>query len=323
MTTFALYAEIIFPAHNGRREIKIRRISECKISCSIRNPYDSAEITIPRKTRDFDRMNPSEWFRIGDPVEIRLGCDFNIYTEFTGYINRLQLGIPIVIGCKNEMFHLARKHVNIHSKSGSLKDLLQKIAPNYKIVCDETKIVGTVQFHEMTPAQCLEELRDQGIMCFFVGKELHAMDLMSRPDGKTHRVLLENCASDELTLREVFSTQVILKMVKRIGRALVVKYGDENPAKIIKRVTSGIEKSEQELRAEAKLIYTKSKVPGLDGTLELFGVPRCALGDKIELRSSLYNDDKSKNGTFYIESIEKTFSNKGYRQKVTLGGRVI
>ena len=74
-----------------------------------------------------------------------------------------------------------------------------------------------------------------------------------------------------------------------------------------------------ELEKKVKEDYAKAHRDGWDGTITLFGIPRLQHGLKVTLTSEMYPD---RNGTYYIEAVEKNFDNDGYRQIVTLGGKV-
>lgn len=314
MSTYALYGEIIFPAHEGRPAFRIRRFSECKIESSWRSLTDTAEITIPRKVKDFDRLKVSEWFREGDPVEIWLGYDRKLSLEFQGYVKKVPAGIPLIIACEDEMYKLKRSTVSVSKKDCTLKQLLKEIAPDYKVVCDDSRL-GNVRFSKMSPSQILDELQKNGIYCWFEGKELHAFGT-SKSDVDPVEILVERTAAESLKQREIEKTLVIMSLIRKKGKKLRVEVGDKQAGKRITREISGIELSEAELKRDAEKLYELSKQPGLDGDLTLWGVPRVQHGYRMNLKSILYPE---KNGTYYIDAVTKTFSPQGYRQVCKLG----
>jgi hypothetical protein len=314
MSTYTLYGEIIFPAHEGRQAFLIRRFSESKIESSWRSLTDTAEITIPRKVKDFDRLKVSEWFREGDPVEIWLGYDGNLSLEFQGYIKKVPAGIPLIIACEDEMYKLKRSTVSISKKDCTLKRLLNEIAPGYTVVCDDSKL-GNVRFSKLSPSQILEDLQKNGIYCWFEGKELHAFGT-SKSNVEPVDILVERTAAESLKQREIEKTLVIMSLIRKKGKKLRVEVGDKEAGKRITREISGIEISEAEMRREAEKLYELSKQPGLDGDLTLWGVPRVQHGYRMNLKSILYPE---KNGTYYIDAVTKTFAPTGFRQVCKLG----
>lgn len=319
MSTYALYGEIVFPAHKGRQGFKIRRFSEAKIESSWQSLTDTAEVILPRKVKDLNRMKVSEWFREGDPVEIYLGYNGNLELEFCGYISRVPIGIPLVINFEDEMYKLKRTTVSVSLENATLKQLLSAIAPGYTVVCDETKLLGSVRFSNMASSAILDELKKTGIHSWFEGKALHAVNV-SKGDIAPVEILLESTAGESLKQKAIEETLVVISLLRKIGKKLKVEYGERGAGKRITRELSGINLSEAEMLAEAKKIYNESKCPGLDGDVTLFGEPRVIHGMRMKLKSVIYPE---KDGMYYIDSVTKTFTEQGYRQQCKLGDKAI
>lgn len=319
MSTYALSGEIRFAAHNGRQKFVIRKFSECTIESSWQSLTDTAEVIIPRKVKDFNRLKVSEWFREGDPVEIWLGYDGNLELEFSGYISKVPAGIPLVISCEDEMYKLKRQTVSVSKQNCTLKELLNAIAPGYTIVCDDSQLLGAVRFSKMASSQILEELKKQGIHSWFEGKELHAFS-KSKSELSPVDIQLENTAGDSLSQKAIEDTMVIISLLRKKGKKLKVEYGDQGAGKRLTRELSGITMSESEMLSEAKKIYKEAKQPGLDGDVTLFGIPRVQHGMKMNLSSALYPE---KDGLYYIDAATKTFSQGGYRQNCKLGDKAV
>ena len=317
--TFAMYGEIRFPTSNGREGFLIRRFSEVKIESSWQSLTDTAEITIPRKVRDFDRLKISDVFHEGDPVEIWLGYDGNLTLEFSGYISQVPAGVPLLIKCEDEMYKLKRTTVSVSKKSCTLKELLSEIAPGYTISCDETQLLGSVRYPKIAVSHIFDKLKEAGIHCWFEGKTLHAFNT-SKSDVDPVKVLLEKTAGEGLKQKVVEDTMVIISLLRKIGKKLKVEYGDKGAGKTIKRELSGITMSESEMLDEAKKIYSQAKKPGLDGDVTLFGIPRVVHGMRMKLSSVYYPE---KNGTYYIDAVTKTFKKAEYRQVCKLGDKAI
>lgn len=320
MSTYVLSGEIIFHDTSYRKKFAIRQFSECKIESSWQSLTDTAEITLPSR-KNFNQYNIRERFREGDPVEIRLGYDDNNELEFSGYIKKIGTGIPLVIQCEDEMYILKRKTISISIQNTTLKQLLQKIVPGYEIVCDESEVTGSFRFSNITQAQCLEELQKQGIYCWFIGKTLYSSIGNSRPDAKTHDIIIEKTAGESLKQKEIQTTRVIVELIRNKGKKQKVEFGDDNAQVIQRRSYSGMTMNEPEMLALAKRIYAASKQPGLDGDVTLFGVPRVIIGDKLKINSIYWKNSLEYNGTYCIDAVTKTFSPAGYRQACKLGLR--
>ena len=314
---FALSGEIVFPAYRGRQGFKIRRFSAVKIETSWQSLTDTAEVTLPRKTRDFNRLSVTDWFREGDPVEIWLGYDGKLFLEFTGYIAKVPVGIPLELRLENEMHKLKRKTVSVSLQNCSLKKLLQAIAPGYTIQCDETKMLGSILYENKSASEILEDLKKTGINCWFEGKTLHAFTT-SKSELSPISIILEKAASESLKQKAVEKTHVTISLLRRVGRKLKVEYGDKGAGNRISLEYSGINMTMAEMLTEAKEAYAQAMIPGLDGDVTLFGVPRVQHGMRVELCSWLYPE---KNGIYYIDAVTKTFGSGGYRQICKLGNK--
>lgn len=312
---YLMYGELKFPAHKGRQEFKIRRFSSVKIDTSWQSLTDTAEITIPRKMRDFDRSEVSKWFREGDPVEIWLGYGEMPTLEFSGYIARVSVGIPLSIYLEDEMYQLKRKSASVSLQNCTLKQLLQTIAPGYQVECDDTVISSSIRYPKMPVSAILDDLKNYNISFWFEGKVLHAFSVFNSND-KPVKIFLEKSVSESLKQKNREATLVRVSLIRKIGKRLNVEFGDEGAGYIISKTINGVNLSREDLLKEAKQIYQAAKTPGLDGDITLLGVPPVMPLTKVNLESILYPE---KNGIYYIDAVTKTFDSNGYRQVCKLG----
>lgn len=316
---YTLFGEIRFPSNNNRQGFKIRRFSAVKIETSWQSLTDTAEITLPRKTKDFNRFLVTDWFREGDPVEIWLGCNDQFTLEFSGYVARVPVGIPLVFSLEDEMYQLKRKTISVSLQNCSLKKLLATIAPGYEIQCDETKMLGTVRFSNMAASAILDELKKTGIHSWFEGKVLYAASI-AKSNTPSVNVIIEKCAAENLKQKVVEATRVTISLLRKKGKKLKIEFGDKGAGKTIHRTICGVNLSEEEMIKEAQKIYHAAKTPGLDGDVTLFGSPRVQHGMRMKLCSWLYPE---KNGTYYVDAVTKTFDRGGYRQVCKLGDKAV
>ena len=131
--SYKMCAEIRFPSHRGRDEIKLSLISSVRIECSWKLLTDTAEIILPKNIRILSGKKFDEIFCAGDPVIISLGYNSELHTEFTGYLKKVSVGIPVILYCEDEMYNLKRTTVNVSLKNAKLEDLLKKIAPGFQL----------------------------------------------------------------------------------------------------------------------------------------------------------------------------------------------
>lgn len=323
MSTYAIYGEIVFGYARSRGEIKLRRFNSISIESSFKSLGDTAEITLPRYVRDYDRNKITEVFKEGDPVSISYGYDGKLAEEFSGYISKIGLGIPIVIKCDDEMYKLRRTRVSISKSDCTLKQLLQSVATGYEIECDNTALIGSVRYSNEYASVILDELKNKNINVWFEGKVLRAFSV-SKSDVEPVNITLEKTAGESLSQKAIEEVYVIVKCLtrikKRAQRYLTATWGEANaPCKIEKKI-NGINLTETDLRNEAKAIYNLKKQPGLEGDLTLFGIPVIRHGMRIKLDSVLYPE---KNGIYYVDAVKKILSRDGIRQTCKLGDKAV
>ena len=71
--------------------------------------------------------------KVGDRVEIRLGYDGNLSTEFAGYVKRLNYKVPLEIECEDEYYATRRVNCVFSGKETTLKQCLNTILPDLNI----------------------------------------------------------------------------------------------------------------------------------------------------------------------------------------------
>jgi hypothetical protein len=320
-------ADVFFPESRGRRAFGIKRISAIHTEKSWKEFTGIAELTLPRNVSDFKRVEADSLFALGDPIEIKFGyASSNVKvgypvnqlpTEFVGYISDVADGVPYVLKCEDEMFRLKRGTVTVSKKGINLKQLLETIAPDYRIECPDIPL-GTVRYTEKAPIAILENLKKElGIYTYFVDKVLHSTDGNSQ-EGGTIKVLLEkNAVSENLNRKSVADEKVLVKFksLQRNGKYLTVETGDKNGTV---QVRNWPYLTKPEIEVRAKRIVELQKKKGFDGTVELFGRPRVEQGMILELASIFY---KNMTGKFYIDKVVKDFDKGGIRQQLTLGNK--
>ncbi|MRG45498.1 hypothetical protein GFS24_10250 [Chitinophaga sp. SYP-B3965] len=305
-----------------RKTLEVRKIIDVVISSSWRELTSRAEFTLPRNISFFDRYKIKEVFRIGDPVIIQLGYDSQLYEEFSGYVVSVSADIPITIRCEDEMWRLKQIPVNYSSSAAILQTMLSQICPGYSIDALEGVSLGGVRFAKTTVAKVLEKLQqDFNLYSYMKGKQLvcgkYYADDTTAPAVSFH--LERNLVSNDLNYRS--KEDIILKVkgtsMLSNGGKIEFELGDDGGDNL------NLSYYNITIRAELERLvrddYEKRKRDGFDGTITAFGVPRVQHGMKANLQSFIYPD---RNGTYYIDAVEKHFDEQGYRQQITLGGKV-
>ncbi len=322
--SYTLCSRITFPKTDKRDKLELHIVSSCTISSGWKQMTDTAEVVLPRKIRTFEGKQLMEVFSPGDPIQIALGYDGNLETEFNGYILSVSRGVPVVIRCEDEMYRLKRKTVSYSKKSVTLGQMLKDLLPEYQVKTQYEKTeLGTVRFSHMTVSAILKEVQDKtGLYSFFRDKVLHVGN--ANTDTPTEGVLIHlerNAVSQDLQ-QTGGDYEVTALALLRGGQKLEAKAGTKGAETFRITLDSKDDKITAEaLKKVAERIYENLKKQKYKGGIELFGIPVVKHGMTIELKSEVTPE---MNGKYLVEKVEKTFSdNATYRQKVELGGRVL
>ncbi|MGB1307534.1 MAG: hypothetical protein ACPG6B_01390 [Oceanihabitans sp.] len=322
--TLAMNIRVTFPAHEGRRELVINKVSSVEIESSLKLLTDKAVIKLPRNVKFFDKNKVREVFRRGAPVIIAFGYNGEYVKEFEGYVTQTSASIPIEISCEDEMWKLKQLPVNASFKSVSLQDLLQSVAPNYSVDALEGVALGGVRFAQTNVAAVLAELQKApyNLFSYMKGKQLVCGKYYSDDsDQETVNFHLErNAVSNDLNYRS--AVDIILKVkgvsVLKDGKKIEVDIGDDG-GDVYTLTYYNIE-AKAEVKKLLEKDYETKKRGGFDGSFTAFGTPSVSHGMKVKLASQLYPD---REGVYYIESVKKTFDKSKIRQVITLGGNAL
>lgn len=319
--TLAMTAEIIFHATALRGEFVVHQVTEITTESSWKELTDRATITLPRKVRSFEKTKVRELFGRGDAVTIYFGYNGNNVKEFTGYITEVSADIPIKIKLEDEMWKLKQVAVNFSSPEISLKELLAQILPEYEIEALEGVALGGVRFSKTTVAQVLEKLQsDWGLYSYMKGKKL-MVGIYYADDSRTVKFHLErNSVSNSLNYKRKEDVLIKIKAISTMPNGVKLevenigdKYGEDRQLSFYNITVLA------ELERLGQMEYEKYKQDGFDGSFTAFGIPAVSHGEKAELRSSLYED---RSGSYYIDSVNKSFGIGGIRQEIQLGNRI-
>ena len=320
--TFAMTCDIVFAAARGRKEIRLKQVTEIIIESSWKLLTSTAEIVLPRNIQYFRRNDVRDVFRKGDFATISFGYDGDNVEEFRGYITEIAADIPIRIKFQDEMWKLKQIPVNFSSPKISLSELLRAIVPGYEIDALEGVQIGAVRFPKTTVAAVLEKLQDDpwklnSYVKILNGRPVLVCGKYYADDRKVDRVnfhLERNCVSSALNYVRKDDISILIKGLSTLsnGSKVEVEFGDANGQP---RQLTHYNKTRDELKVLVQRDYEKYKQDRFDGSFTAFGIPSVKHGQKAVITSSLYED---RNGVYYIEGVTKTFSRDGIRQVIKL-----
>lgn len=322
--TLTMCCRIIFHRNARRKEeIVLNRATEIEYESSWKELTDRGSITLPRNIKFFDKNNVKDVFRRGDQITVYFGYNGNLVKEFEGYISEVSADIPIVIKFEDEMYNVRKLPVNLVSKNISLKELFEKIVPDYELDILEHVQLGAVKLAKTKVGPVLEKLQsDWGLYTYMRGKTVvcgkYYADESSYDPFKFH--LERNCVSTSLNYQKKEDISLKIKVVStlRNGTKITVdNVGDADGNE--RQLTFYNITVKAELERLGKLEYEKYKQDRFEGSFTAFGIPSVRHGLKAGIKSTLYED---RSGSYYIEKVAKKFSPDGIRQDITLGDRV-
>lgn len=344
---FVLNSDISIGKFIGIKPIEVR------LRKSLYEYIDKAIIKVPITARIIQSgkivtqsTESAKQFSEGDKVLIKLGYNGRLYTEFEGFISRVNFTSPVELECEGYSYILKKRTYKRTFVKSQLIDILRYLVQDTEIVLDEKNIPSFVidklilQEHSGTEVlELIKKLSHDTIQANFSGNVLYAglvlLDIRKRvntiPDVK-YRLGWNVVKDDNLKLREAKNQNVTVKFlgiqkngeiaeaeegyilspqkktVKTVGKA-----GTDGETKVVKTYTvtdkDALQKMAQEM--SNKLSYT-----GYEGKITAFLQPFGKPGDRCELEDQRY---KERSGSYLVESTEVVYSTGGARRSVNIG----
>lgn len=294
----------------------------------------------------------------GDLIEVELGyiyedynsrinSDTEMYKEFEGYITEVSNSVPVTIKCQDGMYELGQIQCpikNWDSKKYTVKDILDEILVGKGITVDGGKAnlrLTNFSTGTETVRGMLSTLRKYGLFTYFriidgvptlrcSGLPYYTVD---RREHILHRQ--KNVIDDDLRYFRTDDQIVGIKMVGQIDEVVGTR-ADGSPKTKRKRVEvivpDGYNPKNGELRTYTIKTLDKAELrrygyeklslmfyEGFSGTVTIFGMPSVRHGDGIIYQNKYIPEQ---NGTYLVKSTEKSFGQKGYRQKLQIHVRI-
>jgi hypothetical protein len=300
-------------------------VAGVKINSSWSELVDTCVISLPKKTSWEGRMlamGGHPLLKRGDKVVVNLGYnDINV-PEFAGFLTTIDaINTPLSINCQDGMFLLKRVSRTVSYKSVSLRkligDIVQEIAP-FEVLMDVE--LGSYRFAKpVTPFEVLDNLRDKYcVKSFFRNGRLYVGLAIVPKLQKTHLFDFQrNVIQSDLGYNRKEDIRLKLKaVIFNNNKKENVEVGDEDGQTRTFHYRN-ISKADAKKLLEQEL--ERLKYDGFKGSFLAFGAPSVQHGDIADLKNPFMPEQ---NGKYLIKGVEKTFDDKGYRQKIELEGRL-
>lgn len=313
--------------HIGK--MKFTAVTGITIESTWKKFTDVATVQIPKEVYYRDesgQLHPvkhlGDYIKVGDRVEIKLGYDMQLFTEFTGYVARSpRVDIPYEIICEDEMWQLKRKEVSVSIRNATVKQIVEAAAPGYELDCID-ELYGDFSMKNTTAVKIFDELKRQaGIYTFFRDGRLVCGKVYTDENIPEKQPVFEYGHNIiQANLQYIYPDEAKVKLYAMSeqpnGTTLRVEVGEDGGDIEYWSFGFGLNKEQLKQQAERRLQTLKTR-GGYRGTVKSFGWPRVQHGQVVQIIDSLYEERHTKNFTDVI-TIE-VGPDIGYKRTVDIG----
>lgn len=323
---------------SGVHQVDIRR--------SLHTIEHTATIIVPSVARYLVRGKPEpgaiitgKQFKEGDPVTIKLGYNNDLQTEFSGFVRRLSLKMPLEIECEGYSWLLRKNKISEFRKDISLKELLQLaiagIDPAFgvSIVCNEEFGFSNVHLRDATGFDIINNISkftDGAITCCFIepGKLWCGRVYSSYASGSDvfgagstrYRMGFNALDNNRLKERRKDIDPVLVRYHKKTsggqrisGESDVYNAATSVRSKILNQLNSA-----PVLKLMANEKAYQLSYSGYEGDITGFLQPYTLPGYDVYVTDARYPE---RDGVYLAESTHVTFGIQGARRTIELGPR--
>ncbi len=302
---------------------RIQTLKSVKITTSVLNLSDTAVIELPGQYLNTWKKVEGK-ITVGDAVEIQLGYDDNLETEFNGYLKRIARdNNSLILECEDALYLLNKtiadkeyKQINIKTL---LSDMLAQVDTGLKVECDYDYTMGKLVVFHQTALDVLQKIQEETkANIWFEDKTLHIHPVYSE-NAAVKPFIFDtqiNVQANELKWKSQDDKKVQIEVVfnKPDGKQEKTTYGNSGGEKVTKYV-NGSNSSDMKKAAENE--YQLWNYSGFEGSFTGWLIPRVKAGGSVRLR-----DVDKPEGKYYVTGVEIEFGQSGAKRKVTLGRKL-
>lgn len=261
--------------------------------------------------------NLASLLKPGDAVEVKLGYDGLLVTEYTGYVVRVSPTMPVRVECLDETWKLRQQTVSMSWKSVELKDVLSYIAPDALLDQVPQMTLAPFRLDEVSRAEALEGINEMyGLAVYFRGPELYCgLPYGQQGIAAEHYHFQRNCLMGDLTYRRAEDVKVKVKAVSLLpdNTRREVELGDADGEL---HTLTYYNLTVAELNQQATEQMKRLRFDGYTGSFTGFGQPNPVHSAVVHLYDDVYPE---RAGSYYIDKVVTTYGRSGYRRTLSLG----
>lgn len=324
---FVLNSEIVIGAYQltgGVNSVNIKK--------SVKSIIDTAVIKIPALGRIIERngvlpltsIETAMVFKEGDKVEIKLGYNGELETEFIGFIRRVNLSTPISIELEGYSRQLRMQNISASWKKVTVREVLERITQGTDITLSPA--IPKINLTNFSIANrnglfVLEYLKEKLLLCiYFNGSELYAgLEEAVIKDTTIYKLGWNVIKSDRLKIRNGSDNKVRVRLVtksKGAAKRVLFEAGDIGGAVVERHILFNRDSSF--LQNKANEFLKQLKYDGYEGSITAFLQPYCEPSYAAVIQDKKYN----RSGKYFVTSTEVEFGMKGARRIVEISYRL-
>lgn len=308
-------------------DVFFEQVVSVEIETSMLSLSDTARIKIPRDILYKDSRNSAsvvsagQVIKAGQKVKIQLGYNYELKTEFEGFVSKISADSICEIFCECPMWELKQSNFKESWASLTLEVLLKKIVPSkYKVVTQGAVGLGKFVIRDVSAYTVLSELKIKyGFVAYFRSGTLYVGFPYFAPTVRTKISLHDTVPADSingLIFREKDDRKVLVRAISMQfnGTKKEVEIGDKSGETHTLHLPLNL--SESELKAQATEKLKLFRFDGYEGEFSTFGIPFVEHSNIIELKDKRYPE---RDGAYFVDSVTVQYSDSGYRRTLTVG----
>lgn len=332
MFKFILAAMLVLAFQVSIAGYRFAHVNEVNIESTWKRPGDVATITLPYTNGSLTRAASGRpGIKVGDPVEIQVGYNGKMSTEFTGFVSAIKPNMPLEIECE-DMCYLLRKTNLQHPGVSTLAEALALITaavPGVQLSPDIPSVTLGSMRVDCTAFNLLETLRrEKSLVSYFRGRTLFVGLAMGAIPPITHQYVYggdrSNVISTSLSPLSQADDKIKLKAIGKVAKAdgkgfdtIEVELGDADGT--LRTLSFFDVANAEELKQLAQAYLDKSWIEGYEGGFQTFGWPVARHGDAARFTDLLFPE---RSGEYYIDEVNTSAGLKGWKREVKIGQRL-
>lgn len=308
-----------------------RAVHKVMIESTWKSIVDTCEIALPNLkgmiAKTSERVELERVIKTGDRVQVKIGYNGKLNTEFVGYVQEISPKTPFVIRCEDEAYQLKRGNAISRVFNGSLKTLLREVFKGVALADNLPDItLSNFVIDKATPFQVLEKLKELGLVSYYQDSKLFIglpfTDVApSGTGGIVKYDLAQNLVMNGIDLVYRKKEDVKLKAkatsILANNQKIEIEVGDKEGEERSLFFRNISDKAVLKTMAESAL--QKLKYEGYKGSFETFGIPYIQHSWVAELNDAKYPE---RSGRYLVNEVKTEFGVSGFRREIELGIKI-